>query len=136
MIVKRYGTSYESVAINFDAKALNEVGFRRNRGRTIPVDGFDDEYSLIEMVELTADADGYVQNETEQLLLDRLRAKIEELVARLPEGGVLVVENESGHDYPKTRQQTKNVVEKGENRLYFEYSMKPALRVASYRLGG
>ena len=136
MILKRYGTSYQSVDINFDAKALNEVGFRRNQGRTIHVDGFVDEHSLMEMVELTADADGYVQNETEQLLLDRLRAKIEELVARLPEGGVLVVENESGHDYPKTRQQTKNVVEKGENRLYFEYSMKPALRVASYRLGG
>ena len=136
MILKRYGMSYQSVDINFDAKALNEVGFRKNQGRTIPVDGFVDEHSLIEMVELTADADGYVQNETEQLLLDRLRAKIEELVARLPEGGVLVVENESGHDYPKTRQQTKNVVEKGENRLYFEYSMRPALRVASYRLGG
>ena len=135
MIFKRYGTSYQSVDMNFDAKALNEVGFRRNRERTIPVDRFDEEYSPIETVALTAEAEGYVQNETEQLLLDRLQAKMEELVVHLPEGGVLIVENESGHDYPKMRQQMKTVVEKGENRLYFKYSMEPALRLASYQPG-
>ena len=27
MILKRYGASYQSVDMNFDAKALNEVGF-------------------------------------------------------------------------------------------------------------
>jgi len=133
VIFRRYGTSYQSVDIDFDAKALNDVGFRRNRQRTIPVDGFLDSYTLIERVELETEAEGLVQYETKQMLLDRLEVEVEELAGRLPEGGVLVVENESGHDYPKTRQQTSNVVEDGENRLHFDYSMSPALRVALYR---
>ena len=133
MIFRRYGTSYQSVDMEFAAKALNEIGFRRNRETAIPVDDFDGHYASIETVELQTEAEGEVQNETEQLLLDRLQAEVEAVIARLPEGGVLVVENESGHDYPKTKQETKNVVERGENRLHFVYKMAPPLRVTLYR---
>lgn len=133
MILKRYGTSYQSVDMDFAAKALNEIGFRRNREHSVPVDDFDAAYQAIRTEELKTEAEGEVQNETEQVLLDRLKAEVEKLLAELPEGGVLVVENESGHDYPKTRQNTKNVVERGENRLHFEYSMDPALRVTLYQ---
>jgi hypothetical protein len=132
MIFRRYGTSYQSVDIDFDAKALNDVGFRRNRERSEPVENFERVHAAIETVELTAEAEGPVQYETKQVLLDRLRDKLEALAGRLPDGGILVVENESGHDYPKTRQVTKNVIEGGENRLYFEYTMAPPLRVTLY----
>ena len=130
MIFRRYGTSYQSVDMDFDAKALNDVAFRRNRREAIPVDELEASYVTVETVELVAVAQGKVQYRTKQDLLDRLQAQVEELQGRLAEGGILVVENEQGHDYPKTRQQTKNVVEDGENRLYFDYSMAPPLRVS------
>lgn len=133
MIFRRYGTTYQSVDMDFAAKALNEIGFRRNREQSIPVDDFDDRYEHVETVELATEAEGAVQNETEQILLDRLREEVKRQLERLPEGGVLVVENESGHDYPKTRQETRTLVEGGENRLHFDYSMDPPLRVALYR---
>ena len=63
-------------------------------------------------------------------MLDALQARIEEVVAGLADGEIVVVENELGHDYPKPRQQTSNVVEQGENRLHFAYTMSPALRLS------
>jgi hypothetical protein len=133
MLCRKYGTSYQSVDIDFDAKALNDIGFRRNRELSVPEAEFPDLYAKVDSVELQTEADGPVQYETKQVLLDRLRAKVEELLTRLPEGGVLVVENESGHDYPKTRQLTKNAIEDGENRLHFEYTMEPPLRLTLFR---
>jgi len=133
VIFRRYGSSYQSVDVDFDAMAFNDIGFRRNRQEKIPVAGFDDVYALIETVEVRAEAEGPVQSETKQLLLARLQTNLVELSGRLPERGILVVENESGHDYPKTRQDTSNVIEEGENRLRFEYSLEPALRVSLYR---
>ena len=136
MIYRRYGTSYQSVDTDFDAKALNDIGFRRNRSHSVEVDELERSFTKIETVELSTEAEGSVQTETKQLLLDRLLEKLEELDASLPEGGLLVVENESGHDYPKTRQATSNEVEHGENRLHFAYSMDPPLRVTLYRPTG
>lgn len=133
MIYRRYGTSYQSVDLDFDAKALNEIGFRRNRQESFPVEELEARWAKVGTVELTADAKGSVQTETEQLMLDRLQEQLEALVAELPEGHALIVENESGHDYPKVRQVMKNVIEGGENRLFFEYSMSPSLRVSTYR---
>lgn len=136
MIFRRYGTTYQSVDMDFAAEALSEIGFRRNRQESIPADDLEDRYDHMETVELTAEAEGYVQNDTEQVLLDRLRDKVEEQLARLPEGGILLVENDKGHDYPRTHQETRKVVERGENRLHFAYSMDPPLRVALYRPAG
>lgn len=136
MIYRRYGTSYQSVDTDFDAKALNDIGFRRNREHAVEAEELERSYSKIDTVELMAEAEGSVQTETKQLLLDRLLEKLTELEAGLPEGGLLVVENESGHDYPKTRQATSNEVEEGENRLHFEYAMSPPLRVTLYRPTG
>ena len=91
---------------------------------------------VVETLELATDASGPVQSETEQRMLDDLGARVNEIVARLGSGEVLVVENEQGHDYPKPRQQTKNVVVEGENRLHFEYTMEPPLRVTVRRPAG
>ena len=133
MIFRRYGTTYQSVDMDFTAEALNEIGFRRNREHSVPVEDFESSYAHIETVELTAEVEGAVQNDTEQALLDALAAKVEEQLERLPDGGILVVENENGRDYPRTQQTTKKVVERGENKMLFAYSMHPPLRVALYR---
>lgn len=135
MIYKRYGTSYQSVDPDFDAKALNEITFRRNRQDSIAqadVDGFE----VVRSIELAEEATGPVQSETEQAMLDKLLARIEEIVVALGEGEIVVLENEPGHDYPKPRQQTKNIVEHGENRLHFDYTMAPALRLSVRRRSG
>ena len=135
MIFRRYGTSFQSVDLNFDSKALNEIGFRRNHEESIPVDGFEAANPKLSTHELVAEAAGDVQDHTEQVLLDRLQEKVEALQAGLGDGEFLVVENEQGHDYPKTRQQTSNVIVEGENKLHFEYSLSPALRIAVHRRG-
>ena len=135
MILRRYGTSYQSVDLNFDSKALNEVAFRRNRNHSVAVKDFDDSYVLVATHELEAEAEGDVQDHTEQLLLDRLEEQVEALRSGLGDGEVLVVANERGHDYPKTRQQAANVIVQGENRLHFTYTIAPLLRIAVYRPG-
>jgi len=132
MIYRRYGTSLQSVDLNFDSKALNEIGFRRNRESSIPADDFESRYDLVETVELVTEAEGDVQDHTEQQLLDRLEGRIGEVLGRLGDGQIVVVENEQGHDYPKTRQQTSNVVVEGENRLRFTYTVAPPLRLGLY----
>lgn len=136
MIFKLYGTTYQSVDVNFDAKAMNEVGFRRNRETSFPADELDGKYEQIEVREFVADAEGDVQTETEQAMLDDLEASVRDALTALPEGGIAVIENESGHDYPKPRQEIKNVIVQGENRLRFEYTIAPALRVGLYKARG
>ena len=135
MIFRRYGTSFQSVDINFDSKALNEVGFRRNREDSIPADDFESKHPKLATHELVAEAEGDVQDHTEQVLLDRLQEQLEALRAGLGEGEFLVVENEQGHDYPKTKQQTSNVIVEGENKLHFNYTIAPPLRVAVHGRG-
>lgn len=136
MIFKRYGTSFQSVDPNFESAALNEIGFRRDQERRLSAEEFEAEYEHLVTHELTAEAEGSVQDHTEQLLLDRLEARMLELEAEVDPDCVLVVENGDGPDYPKTRQQTKNVIVEGENRLHFSYTVAPALRMGVYRRRG
>jgi hypothetical protein len=133
MILKRYGKSYESVDPNFESKALNEIGFRRDRELVLTVEEFEARYEPETRHELRASAEGPVQDHTEQLLLDRLEAQLFELEAGLESDCVLVVENSAGTDHPKTRQSMRNVVVDGENRLHFSYTVEPGLRVGIYR---
>ena len=116
MVFRKYGTSFQSVELNFDSRALNEVGFRRNHQRSIGADAFCSEYELIETREIVAEAQGDVQDQTEQQLLDKLERAVDALSSDLEKGEVLVIENEQGRDYPKTKQQTSNVILDGENR--------------------
>jgi len=136
MIFRRYGTSFHSVDLNFDSKALSEVGFRRNREDSITVEDFEASRTLIETHEILDGAEGDVQDHTEQVLLDKLERQIEALRAALGDGEILVVENETGHDYPKTKQTTSNVIVEGENRLHFSYTIAPALRFGRYGAAG
>ena len=79
MIFRRYGTAYQSVDLNFDSLALNEVAFRRNREESIPADDFDATHQVLATHELVAEAEGDVQDETEEMLLEKLEAQVEEL---------------------------------------------------------
>ena len=109
MIFRRYGNAYQSVELNFDSKALNEVGFRRDRTESIPADDFD-AFEKQTTHQLVAEAEGSVQDETEQLLLQRLAEQIHVIDRNLGSDEILVVDNDQGNDWPKTRQQTKNVI--------------------------
>ena len=132
-LFRRYGSNYQTVTLEFEAKALNEVGFRRDHEHTIPTEELEERFELTETLELTSEARGEVQNETEHQRRDRLQAKVMEALARLPDGGIAVIENErSGRDQPKPRQKIGTVVERGENRLAFEYTIDPPLRVSLY----
>lgn len=135
MIFRRYGNAYQSVELNFDSKALNEVGFRRDRTESIPADDLDT-FEKGTTHQLVAEAEGSVQDETEQLLLQRLAEQIHAIDRNLGPDEILVVDNDQGNDWPKTRQQTKNVIVGGENRLHFTYTIDPPLRATVWRRGG
>jgi hypothetical protein len=132
MIFKRYGSSYHSVDPNFESTALNEIGFRRDRERSISADELATDYERLTTHELAAEADGLVQDHTEQLLLDRIESRLLELEASLEKHCILVVDNGDGRDWPKARQRIRNVIIEGENRLRFEYTVSPPLRIAVY----
>jgi hypothetical protein len=136
MIFKRYGTALHSVDPNFESKALNEIGFRRDGERQLSAEDFEASYEHLMTHDLIAEAEGSVQDHTEQLLLDRLESRLLELEAGLEPDCVVVIENKGGPEYPKTRQRTRNVVVDGENRLHFLYTVAPGLRAGVYRKRG
>ena len=132
MIFRRYGNAYHSVELNFDSKALNEIGFRRDRTDSIPAEDFEG-FTKGATHELVAEAEGSVQDETERVLLDRLAEQVFAIDRNLGEGHILVVDNDQGNDWPKTKQKTTNVIVGGENRLHFHYTMGPPLRATVWR---
>ena len=133
MILKRYGSELHSVTPNFDANAMNEIGFQRTDDHTVAADEFDQKYEQANVHELTASAEGYVQNEAEAAALSQLHEGLEKLSATLKPGELLVIESESGRDYPKMRETVTNQVKEGKNRLHFQRTVDPPLRVALYR---
>lgn len=140
MILRCYGASVQSVDLNFDSRALTEIGFRRNQELAQPADAFRDGYERLQEQELFADAEGFVQDEVERELLSDLEAQVVRLESGLGPGEVLFVENEQGVDHPKTRTETRtetrNIVVDGENRLHFTSTMQPPLRLGVYRRRG
>jgi len=136
MIFRRYGTSFHSVDTNFDSLALNEIAFRRNREESISVDELDSGFETVATHELVAEAEGDVQDHTEQELLKKLEARLTDLAQEAGPGDILVVENDQGHDWPKTKQKTMNVIVDGENKLRFHYTAAPPLRVTVRRRKG
>lgn len=132
MIAKAYGTTLHSVEPNFDSRAMNEVGFRRDNEWSMAQDEFLAAYEKVETHELTAAAEGDVQGEAEAGLLSSLR---DQLLATEEAAGdsVVVINNEQGVDYPKTRHTQTTQVVGGANRLFFRFTIEPPLRVSVYR---
>ena len=133
MILRRYGTTIQSVETNFDSKAFTEIGFRRDHAYSSPADDFLDRHERMSEHLLEAESEGDVQDEVESAMLQRLLDQLLSLDGELAEDEFVFVESEPGRDYPKTRTQQKNVVVDGENRLYFYSSVSPPLKVAVFR---
>lgn len=133
MIAKRYGTRIQSVTPNFDANAMNEIGFQRDNEWTENADEFFAAHEKVETHELTAAAEGEVQGEAEEKLLVSLQEQLVAVSKTVGADGVLMIESEQGVDYPKTRHTQTNQVVGHENRLYFRFTVEPPLRVAVYR---
>lgn len=135
MIVRRYGSTVQSVVPNFDSRAMTEIGFQRTNDFVIPAAEFEELYEQIEERALVATAEGEVKVESEQALLDDLLAQIAVLREGLEEGMLLLVESQAGRDYPKLRDHTTVKVVGGlENRLHFSWRVDPPLRLGLYRL--
>jgi hypothetical protein len=132
LIVRRYGTKVHSVEPNFDANAMNEIGFRRDNEWSLPTDEFFEQYEKFENHELMAAAEGEVQTEAEAALLHSLQEQLMAVAAAAGDG-LLFIESEQGNDYPKTRHTQSTLVVEGANRLYFRFTVEPPLRVAVYR---
>ncbi|MGQ0562160.1 MAG: hypothetical protein ACT443_09835 [Gemmatimonadota bacterium] len=132
MIFRKYGTSAHSVDPNFDAKAMNEIGFMKNGTADMPWEEFQQTYERIAGHELTAEAEGNVQHEAEERMLNDLRDQLAGIESGVGANHVLLVESELGKDYPKTREKVSNVVVGNENRLYFNRTIEPPLRVGVY----
>ena len=133
MILRRYGTSFQSVETNFDSKAFTEIGFRRDRVYSESADDFLDRHERISEHLLEAESEGDVQDEVESEMLQRLLAQLMKLDGDAADDEVVVVESEQGLDYPKTRCRQTNVVIDGENRLHFHSSVSPPLKVAVFK---
>jgi hypothetical protein len=130
MILRRYGQQLHSVTTNFDPHALSEVGFRRDNETSMTPAELADGYERVDAKEITATAEGPVQAEVEDTILKSLETQLRELEA---DGAVVVVENEQGVDYPKTRSSTSNIIVDGENRFLFRYTVDPPIKATVYR---
>ena len=133
MILRRYGTTIQSVKTNFDSKAFTEIGFRRDHAFSASAEDFLARHERISEHVLEAESEGAVQDEVESMMLQQVLDQLLKLEAESADDEFVVVESEQGQDYPKTRTQQKNVIVNGENRLYFYSSVSPPLRVAVFR---
>lgn len=132
-LLRRFGGRLRGVEPRFDARALNEIGFQAVGTADEASEGFDARMVLVREALVDAASDGPVQSDAEALLLDRLRASLDALLADLAEGEVAVVENQPGVDWPKTRERRKDVIVDGENRFHFHWRVDPPLRILIYR---
>lgn len=133
MIVRRFGSSVSSVEPQFNARAMTEIAFRRTGDFSMKADELDAEYERADERELTATAEGDVQSEVEQAVLASLEKQLGELDSEAGPDTLLLIESEPGRDYPKTRDRTRTVVVGPDNRLHFEYTIDPPLRLAVLR---
>lgn len=135
MILKRYGARLHSVQPDFDARALTEIGFRRDRRLSLGAADFEEEYEAVKTLELSASADGPVHDQAEQELLRNLERELRRVEADAGDG-VVVIQSAQGVDYPKTRDRKQNQIREGRNRLYFHWTVDPPLRVGVFRARG
>lgn len=136
MLLRRFGNRMHAVTPHFDARAMTEISFMRGNALEDGAEEWLGAHERVEEHRLTAQAEGDVQNEAEESLLRALEAQLAALIARLGDGEVLVVENEAGNNYPKTRLRQKTLVVDGANRLHFDAAIDPPLIVGRYRRRG
>ncbi len=133
MLLRRYGSSVQSVVPNFDSNALNEIGFRRDRSRSFGSKEFEEQYERVRDELIVGEVEGPVQSEAEAALLARIESELRTILDQLEEGEVLLVESQQGVDYPKLKDRKEGIIVGGENRLYFHWRVDPPLRLGLYR---
>ena len=133
MILLRYGTTIQSVEPNFDSKAFTEIGVRRDRGYSSLASDFLDGHERVSEHLLEAEAEGDVQDEVESAMLAQLLDQLEKIDGDLGEGEFVLIENEKGEDYPRTRTRMKDVVVDGDNRFHFYSSVSSPLKVGVFK---
>ena len=132
MIFRKYGKTYHRVTPHFDSRAMTEIGFQKAGDHSLDAEEFAAGYERTDGRELTATAEGVVQDVVEKQMLESLRAQLLELEQNVGDA-VLVIESEQGKDYPKTREKTTTQASGSENRLHFQRYVEPPLRVGVYR---
>jgi hypothetical protein len=115
---------------------MTEISFLRGSALDASADEWLAAHERVGEHRLTASAAGDVQNEAEESLLEQLEAQLRELAGQLQPGEALLIENEPGNNYPKTRMRQKTVVVDGANRLHFDAEVDPPLIVGRYRRRG
>ncbi|NJD10948.1 MAG: hypothetical protein FIB01_11120 [Gemmatimonadetes bacterium] len=133
MILKRYGDKLHSVRPNFDANAMTEVSFRRDREAEFTPEEFAARFEWFEERQLTATSEGQVKSLAEHAALHYLEEQVLDLEQQVRAHAVLVVENATGADASKTRSTQRTLVEAGENRLFFTFRIDPPLRLSIHR---
>ena len=136
MLLRRFGNRMHQVTPHFDARAMTEISFMRGSALDDGAEEWLEAHERIDEHLLTAQAAGDVQNEAEEALLQQLSSQLDQLMAQLGDGEVLLVENEAGNNYPKTRLRQKTLVVDGSNRLHFDAEIDPPLIVGRYRRRG
>src|SRR5687768_473708 len=110
MITKRYGKKIETVTPDFNPAAMNEISCRRDNAWSEEVEAFNEAYERTGEQNLTASSEGDMQKDVESTLLSTLLGDLRALEAAQPEGSVLMVENESGVDYPRLHSTQRTIV--------------------------
>ena len=129
MIARRFGNRIYQVTPDFDARAMTEISFRRGSALEDNAEEFLAGRERIAEHRLVATASGEVQNEVEESMLRDLQAQLDALTGQLGKDEVLLVENETGNNYPKTHMKQRTLVVYGANRLHFEGEIDPPLIV-------
>jgi hypothetical protein len=121
------------VAPHFEPRALTEIRFQPEDTELLTPEAFEAGWVALETRELSAEAEGPVQGEAEAELLKRLEAALRFALGELAPDEILVVENRLREDWPRTREQRRDVIVEGENRFHFQWRVDPPLRLARYR---
>jgi hypothetical protein len=122
--------------------AMTEIAFTPVTDRVNAVNTLPPEAVLLSALEkleeipLEPVAEGAVQSETEAKVLELLRDEVEAARSRMPPGQLLVVENQPGIDWPKTRETRTEILEPMGNRFHFRWHVAPPLRLGRYRVRG
>ncbi len=103
MIIRRYGSRFHSVVLDFNPAAMTEVGFRRDREKEWEVGEFTDQYRVVREEEIIAEATDSVQERAERAMLEALEQKFNVIYSALEEGQYVSIESKTGVDYPRTR---------------------------------
>lgn len=133
MILRRFGSRLHEVKPNFDARAMTEISFLRGSALEDSADEWLEAHERVGEHRLAATAAGDAQSEAEESLLAQLESQLQALAGGLQPNEALLVENEPGNNYPKTRLRQKTVVVDGANRLHFDAEVDPPLIIGHYR---